>query len=268
MKRNLTMKFLTSCLTFLVLLFVGYTQDNLSFTSKRELAFENLRGETLKVRKKEAPLKVNGPPYSRAYSWSIMNFASKVFWLGEEEYFEMANAALVENSDYYLQSEKARNNRDSFYWSAEEMSRLIRFYGSKGSKRRELITRETELKIFELMWIWSKENSKMIHSETVESKSWKVYGSENHHMQHFSSCWNFADLLRSEPLYKNKKYDDGFSAEQHFKAWTEYSKVWISERAQKGLFVEIACGGYNTQTLKGLHSFPTVSTKLNKSTCF
>jgi hypothetical protein len=234
---------------------IGSTLEHLSFEEKRDHFFEKLTHQPLKITPKQPPLKKNGPPYTRNYSWSIINFASKVFLLKEKQFYHSANHALRENCSYYLNSQAARDHRDSFYWSAEELSRIVRFYGSHGTKTPSLLEPQTEDSIYKLMWAWSRNNSKSKESEIEISQSWKIHGSENHHIQKFSTCWNFAYLLQSHPDYKQRNYDDGATAQQHYEQWNLYAKTWICERAKKGLFVEIACGGYNTQTLKCLHSF-------------
>lgn len=252
-------KYLVNFLFYLICLNLFYAEPshllNQSFETKKAYLFEQLKNQPLKRSPKQPPLKKNGPLYTRNYSWSIINFATKAFHLKERQFYAEANHALIENCEYYINSADARDHRDSFYWSAEELSRLIRFFGSKGSVEPNLVQPETEKVIYELMWLWSFDHSLAEESEVQISQSWKIFGSENHHIQNFSTCWNFADLLKDHPAYKDRKFKDGNTARHHYEQWSLYSRTWIKERAKKGLFVEIACGGYNTQTLKCLLSF-------------
>jgi hypothetical protein len=50
------------------------------------------------------------------------------------------------------------------------------------------------------------------------------------------------------------KYEDGFTAAQHYAAWTDYLKAYCLERARKGLFIEAASDNYNGVAIKGIYN--------------
>jgi len=54
------------------------------------------------------------------------------------------------------------------------------------------------------------------------------------------------------PDFKDRKYNDGHTASWHYEKWTEYLKMYFTERAKKGLFVEMMSRDYNHKTLKGM----------------
>lgn len=225
------------------------------FEARRDAAFEQLRGSPLTIAAKRPPLGPDRTLYTRHYSWSIIDFAFKTFWLEETNQYAAANEALIENCDYYIGSQKARDDRDSFYWSADELVRLVEFFGDNGSRTPGLISPECNAKMLEMMWLYVKNTSRLVDAEYVQSKTWHVYESENHHMQRFSTVWHFSKFLRNESAYRDRPYDDGFVAAEHFRAWTAYAKAWLVERAKKGLLIEMANGGYGMQTLKGIYDF-------------
>ena len=215
------------------------------FEQRRALAFEQLRSKPLVRKEVRPPVFSDGSDFSREYSYSLIDFAFKCFWLNEQ--IDAANAALLENANYYIGYPAAYKDKDSFYWAADELCRILEFFGTKGTIRSGLVTRETEERIFLMMWQYSKMQSKMEKGEYRISKTWYVEESENHHIQRFYAAWHFARFLKDQPKFNGVKYEDGFTAAEHYNAWTAYIKQWILEGARKGLFVEMANNGYGLE---------------------
>ncbi|MDP4269293.1 MAG: hypothetical protein Q8909_04110 [Bacteroidota bacterium] len=223
------------------------------YSERREQAFAQLKGKPLVVAKKSPPLEPGRALFTRSFSYSLVDFAFKALWLNEQ--IDVANSALVQNADYYIDNLPAMKDRDSFYWAADEWLRLLEYFGSKGSKKPGLITKETEEKLYKMMWQYNKVFSKIAKAEYKVSNTWFIDESENHHIQRFSTYWHFAKFLKNHPDYMNLKYDDGYTSQQHFEAWTIYIKHWTVERAKKGLFIEMANESYGLETLKGVYNF-------------
>jgi hypothetical protein len=215
-------------------------------------AFEAQRGKPLVRAQKQPPLGPGRANYVRAYSFSIVEFATRCFILGEQT--PEANAALIENAQYYLDNPAAITDRDSFHWHSEMLLRLIELYGAKGARARGLLTPEAEAKMMEAVWQYARRNSKLADAETARSLTWHVRESENHHAQGFATLWHFARLAKNAPAWRGLKYDDGADAAAHYAAWTEYIKRYCLERARKGLFIEAAADNYNLVGLKGFHN--------------
>jgi hypothetical protein len=85
--------------------------------------FRSEAGQPLKRAKKQPPLRPGSGNYTRAYSYSIVGYAARCFYLGEM--LDEANAALVENAQHYLDNPKDIIDRDSFHWHADIVMRLI-----------------------------------------------------------------------------------------------------------------------------------------------
>lgn len=223
------------------------------YEQRRAMAFEQLRSKPLVRKEVRPPVFSDGSNFSREFSYSLVDFAFKCFWLNEQ--IDVANAALLENANYYIGYPAAYKDKDSFYWAADELCRILEYFGSRGTIRTGLVTKEIEERIFLMMWQYSKMQSKVAKAEYKISKTWYVEESENHHIQRFYAAWHFAKFLKDQPQYNELKYDDGFTAAEHYAAWNDYIKQWIPERAKKGLFVEMANDGYGLETLKGVYNF-------------
>lgn len=223
------------------------------YEERSQKAFDLLKGKPLVREKIIPPIFSDGSDFSRHYSYSLMDYAFKCFWL--EENIDSANVALLENTNYYIGYPRAYKDKDSFYWAADELCKIMEFYGSNGVKKPGLIKKEVEEKVLLMMWQYSKMQSKIAKAELEISNTWFIDESENHHIQRFYAAWHFAKFLKNHPSYKNEKYDDGFTAEEHYTVWNKYIKHWIVERAKKGLFVEMANDSYGLETLKGVYNF-------------
>ena len=205
------------------------------------------------ISKKRPPLKPGRGAYTRHYGFSVLRYALNAAWLGEQE--DEVNRQLTEYAQYYLDHPKGRDDRDSFYWSSDLLCRIVEFFGAKGTRAPGRLRPATEKLIQELMFAYCRNNSVRADAEFEKSQTWHVHESENHHVQGFSTCWQFARFLAREPAWRERTFDDGGTPEQHRVAWTEYAKEYCRERVRKGLFVEMANKGYNVMTLKGLYNF-------------
>ena len=229
-------------------------EEILAAAGKRaDAVFRAEAGKPLVRAKKEPPLSKGRGPYVRGYSYSIMAFAARCLYLNER--LDEANAALVENAQYYLDNLLAICDRDSFHWHAEIVLRLLEMYGPKGTVHAGRITKKTEAKALEYMWVYTRKCSWLGKAEYSKSKTWNVYSSENHHAMDFTCHWHFAKYAKDLPEYGQKTCDDGATLAKHYEAWNAYIIEYCRERARKGLCVEMRSDGYNATLIKGFYNF-------------
>lgn len=203
-----------------------------------------------------APIKPNWNKrgdYTRDYGHAIVVFAMRAFWLGER--LDEANAALRELCEYHLARPQTLLEVHSFPSVCDALLRVERFFGPRGSRAPGRLTAETRATVLRTLWAWASEKSKLADAETKESQTWHLEHSENHHAQHFSTCWGFSLVLQGEPEYRDRRYADGHTAREHYVAWTAYLREYLRERAAKGMTVEIDSPSYASATLKGIYSF-------------
>ena len=223
------------------------------FESRREAMIRSLADKPFRPAAKRPPLKPGRGRYTRQYSYSVTDFAMKSYWLNQQ--LPEANAALTENCRFYIQNPAERNDRDSFYWASDVICRMVELFGSHGSIAAGRMDAATQDAVLEMAWLYCLDNSLLADAETSKSKTWYIRESENHHLQHFSTCWHFTKFLQDAPPYQTRRLQDGQTAAAHFRAWTQYAKEYLAQRARKGLFVEIASTGYGFQSLKCIYGF-------------
>ncbi|MEQ8849180.1 hypothetical protein [Botrimarina sp.] len=210
-------------------------------------------GKPLQRARKQPPLSKTRGPYVRAYSYSIVAFAARCLYLGER--VDEANDALVENAKYYLDNPLVICDRDSFHWHAEIVLRLLEMYGPRGAVDAGRISEATESWLLKYMWVYTKKCSWLGKAEYEASRTWDIYGSENHHAMDFTCHWHFAKYARDLPAYRDKRCDDGATLSEHFEAWNTYFVAYCLERARRGLCVEMRSDGYNSTLIKGFYNF-------------
>jgi hypothetical protein len=191
-----------------------------------------------------------GRASSRNYSKSIMAFAARCFYLNEQ--IDEANAALAENAQYYLDHPRDIYNKDTFHWHSDALLRLLDMYGTNGSAKPGLIKPKTEALALKPIWMHVKKLSTLKKADAT--KVWHVYESENHHAQMFTTYWHFSKLAKDRPEYKDRKYDDGHTPAEHYRAWNDYFVKYCIERARKSVFIEMQ-SKYNASMLRPLFSF-------------
>jgi hypothetical protein len=194
------------------------------------------------------------PDLARNYSYSVANFAFRVFALREESFYEQANQAIIENAQYYFDHLDVRDDRDSFYWSIGIFCRIVQGYGRNGSKEAGLLSPEAEQWFYRLIYSYCYTKAKMGDADWQKTQTWLVYESENHHLQRDSAVWMLCALLADDEKYRDRPMADGYLPAEHFKNRSEYFKHWIRQRAQKSLFIEAASNCYAAETMKNIYN--------------
>ncbi len=192
------------------------------------------------------------------YAYPRIEYAMANLWHGQD--IASANSALVEYGEYFVNNPGQVLHRDHFHWHSEMALRLIEMFGQHGTKTPGLLKPGTEDKILEAIWLYCKRQQRTIQkdvntkaeADAQESNTWYIYESENHHSQSFCTLWHYAKLARERSGFKDRIYDDGLNAAAHFKQWNEYLKLYFTERAKKGLFIEAMSQDYNEKSLKGI----------------
>ncbi|MEL6312381.1 MAG: hypothetical protein AAFQ17_08490, partial [Pseudomonadota bacterium] len=176
---------------------VGEGPASSSFAERVDGVFRAEAGEPLDRASKRPPLRPGRAEYTRGYSFSIVRFAARCFYLNEQ--IDEANAALVENAQHYLGHPKGIIDRDSFHWHADIVMRLIDMYGTNGSAHAGLLTPETEAICLEPIWIYVKHSAIYNKPDHLTTQTWDFLSTENHHAMDFTTQWHFARLAKDRP---------------------------------------------------------------------
>lgn len=224
------------------------------FEKRVELVYRAEAGQPLVRAEKRPPLGPGRGNFVREYSFSMVEFAARCFYLNEM--LAEANAALVENAQYYLDNEPTITDRDSFHWHADIVMRLIELYGAEGRLHPGRLTPETEEIILKPIWIYANRSYWPEKSEVAGSKTWHLFSSENHHVMDFAVIWHFCKLAKDRPAYRTRQFmHGGGTPEEIYEAFNRYFVEYCRERARKGQSVEMMSDGYNIARNRGIYNF-------------
>lgn len=215
-------------------------------------AWDSRRGEPYRECPVRAPAFKGHPRIAREYSAAIINFALRVFHNGETNAYALANAKLAENCRFYLDNTDVRDDRDSFYWDIGQFCRIVLHYGSRGDRSPGLLAPETEALFREMAFGYCQDLSKVADADPA--KTWHVWESGNHHVQRASAFWQLLHVLvRLDAGVAVRVLKDGRRLDEHYRAWSEFFRAWMRERARRSMFIEVQSRAYGVHTLKNLY---------------
>jgi len=217
-------------------------------------AWASRRGEPLKEVPVAPPVFNGHPRFARPYSLAIIHYALRVFHNGESNEYARANAKVAENCRFYIENTDVRDDRDSFYWNVGELCRAVLHYGAKGDIAPGRLTPEAEATFREMAFGYCHDISKLADAECDGTKTWRVYESENHHVQRASALWQLMHvLLKADAAYGERILGDGGTLRAHYAAWEEFFCAWMRERAKRSMFIEVQSRGYGIHTIKNIY---------------
>ena len=121
-------------------------------------------------------------------------------------------------------------------------------YNSTSSFFPGLLTTAAENNLVAQMWAYARPYSKV--SEAPDT--WSIFDSENHDAQAESFYFLAAQIFKHRADYQNRKYADGSTVAQQYKAWHDHWSNYFDERAKRGLFVEAGAPTYHGYTLDAI----------------
>jgi hypothetical protein len=199
----------------------------------------------------------NRGDFTRHYNQSVLLFATRAFHLREQR--DVANRALREMCQYHLDRPQTLLEIHSFPWSLSVLPRLCQLYGPAGTHAQGLMDPATHALVMRTIWEWARAKSRLADAEVEPSRTWDITDSENHHANHFTSCWAASLVLAGDPEYRNRKYDDSHTAHEHAQAWTAYLREYLRERGRKGMTTEVDSPSYAVTTLSAAYRIHEVT---------
>lgn len=191
-------------------------------------------------------------------SWKGVCWEMVAFHLNEKT--DLANQLLLERAREYAararggewdkllyQPESHRNDMAPFnFFTGPEYTQIIYKYGSLGTVDPGRLKPETEAAMKEYMWLIVKQESKLV--ETGLERLLTYHGTENHDTlrRPIFYLWNY--LFMKDPLYKDRPYDDGGTAKEHYEAYNKYFRERPGGRVIAGHWVEAGSDTYQKYT--------------------
>ena len=249
------MKFIP-CLLLGILAWVPCVRADVALENRFDAAWARRKGEAYRERPVRPPVFRGHPRFARPYSENIAHFVLRVFHNGETNFYALANQKFAENSCFYHANKDVRNDRDSFYWNIGEFCRVLLHYGKVGDRAPGRVSSDAEAAFCEMALSYCHDMSKLEDAKSDPASTWRVYESENHHVQRDSALWQLMHvLLKYDPKYGEAVMGDGATLRAHYAAWGAFFRTWMRERARKSMFIEVQSRVYGTHTIKNIYPF-------------
>jgi hypothetical protein len=190
-------------------------------------------------------------PFPHSGAWLPLGQAQLHYW--QERDMEGDREVLQWSKDMeHVDSEIAVTESRDFHWRAFQWARLGLLFGQDGLYRSGAMSLEAELALKEILWEYVRVRAT---AEIFDpSNDWKLWQSENHHLQAWSSLWASLRLLAADSKFKERILLCGSSVSTAKERIDEYFKRWIRNRAACGLFVESNSPTYTKYSLGGFYN--------------
>lgn len=193
-------------------------------------------------------------PYPRDGVWHYADFALAALYLNER--VADANAAILRiHREFPVNPDPHRKPTDpevqDFHWSINLLHRIYFLFHSRSAHFPGRLTPAAEAALLDIFWQSAHRHCRIEFASP--DRTWWIWGSENHGAMKWSGFWGTAHILGAAPDYRDRRYEDGSTPSQMAAAWDQYFKLFVRERAAKGLLVEIG-STYNKYTLQGWYN--------------
>lgn len=230
------------------------------FPSKKQRTDKHLDPETLVKETRQASLKarerVLRDIVARETSWPN-GVWGEVLWslaaLYRYEKVDDANARLLKRAKDYIALHQTNAEISNFapeeatetpwaYFALTDYVRILYLFHAKSTHYPGRLTAETEAAMKEALWLWVKSDSK-VAGASLENLL-VLLGTENHDLTRRPNDYLISSILKDDPTFRDRRYDDGHTAAEHAEAYTTFFREWPRKRAATGLWIEVGSNGY------------------------
>lgn len=185
-------------------------------------------------------------------AWGDTMWALCALYLNEKTV--AANHRLHERALPYIEAQRARASGGIFspekmgelspwdYFTLTDYVRILCLFGSDSLHYPGRLQPETEVAMKEALWWYVKGRSRV--ADAALDNLLVLLGTENHDLTGRPSYYLVSSLFKGDPNFKDRLYDDGHKAADHYAAYNRFFQEWPVARIKYGLWVEIGSCGY------------------------
>ena len=109
----------------------------------------------------------------------------------------------------------------------------------------------------EALWWLVKAKSRVI--DASPDKLLVLHGTENHDLTLRPNYYLVAALLKDDPAFRDRFYDDGHTAAEHYAAYNRFFQEWPAQRIKSGLWFEVGSDTYQKYSWPALFNLHELS---------
>jgi hypothetical protein len=190
-------------------------------------------------------------------AWGDTMWALSALYLNEKT--DEANDRLLQRAQAYCNARRDQTGNKTFLpcFALADYVRILSLFNAGSTHSPGRLHPETEAAMKEALWWQVKAGSKV--SDASLNNLLVLLGTENHDLSRRPSYYLVASLLKDDPAFKDRHYDDGHTAAEHFSAYNEYFREWPRQRAMSGLWIEVGSDKYQKYSWPGLFNLHELS---------
>ncbi len=182
---------------------------------------------------------------------------------------DKVNQDLLENANAFLEAVKSLKDQ-AFrpetskklpwpwaYFALTDYTRILCMFHSGSPHYPGRLRPETESAMKESLWLLVKSKSKV--KDASLDQLLVHHGTENHDLTLRPNYYLIASVLKDDPAFKGRKYDDGKTAAEHYEAYNEYFREWPRKRAMIGMWFEMGSDTYQKYSWPALFNLHELS---------
>lgn len=173
--------------------------------------------------------------------------------LYQNQKVDEANARLLRRARAYIALKRAEVEGSAFrpeepgetpwaYFGLTDYVRILYLFHAKSGQHACRLKPQTEAAMKEALWFWAKADSKV--ADASLDNLLVLLGTENHDLTRRPNHYLVASILKDDPLYRDRPYDDGHTAAEHAAVYDAFFREWPRKRAMCGLWFEVGSNTY------------------------
>jgi len=170
------------------------------------------------------------------------------------DYCDAMNAAAAETA---FRPEKTSDKSPWAYFALTDYVRILCLFRDGSPHCPGRLRPETEAAMKEALWWLVKSKSKV--AEASLDHLLVHHGTENHDLTLRPNYYLVASVLKDDPAFRNRRYDDGHTAAEHFAAYNAFFRAWPRKRAMCGLWFEVGSDTYQKYSWPALFNLQELS---------
>ncbi|MCP4785375.1 MAG: DUF1961 family protein [Fuerstiella sp.] len=183
--------------------------------------------------------------------WGETLWALAALYLNEK--VDEANAQLLRRANDYVALKRATVQTSAFkpegatetpwaYFALTDYVRILYLFHAKSAHYPGRLNADTESAMKEALWFWVRTDSKVVDASL--DNLLVLLGTENHDLTRRPNHYLVASILKDDPAYRDRPFEDGHTATEHAAAYAVFFREWPRKRAMTGLWFEVGSNTY------------------------
>ena len=200
-------------------------------------------------------------------NWGDTVWCLAALYLNEKT--DAANRRLRDNARAYCDAMQSDATETAFrpekksglspwaYFALTDYVRILCLFRAGSKHHPARLQPGTEAAMKEALWWLVKTKSKV--AEASLEHLLVHHGTENHDLTLRPNYYLVASLFKEDPAFRDRRYDDGHTASEHFAAYNAYFREWPRKRATVGLWFEMGSDTYQKYSYPALFNLHELS---------